>query len=257
MVELHKQSIKIATAYISLCTVFFLLVRGGWQETATTHLSLFFEPLRVSALSLARAREQLAVSVSLPWHQAQEIRELKVRYALLMARQQELEHVLRENESLKKMLDMPVLTRKEQRVASVYSYTFPALASGRNAGLAEGMSVLADGVLVGTIIEVKESTARVELLQSRPSDEAVLVQTELGVLGLMTSKLGRLIVTHIPLSAQVRGGDKVFTVGQEGIAPRKVIGIVHSVKDDPHAGIREAEIVQPSTFFSTAIVTVE
>ncbi len=257
MTEVHKLRVRIVSAYLLLLALFSFFVRAGWQEKSIALLTPFFEPLRVSAQSLSMVSEHLMLNLSLPWQQAQEIQELKVRYALLLAQQQEMTHLRKENESLKKMLAMPVNSDKEQRIASVYSYTFPAVASGKNAGVTEGMSVLADGVLVGTISEVREATARVELLQSRSSDDAILAQTEMGVLGIMISKWGRLVLTHIPLSAQIREGDTVFTVGQDGVAPRKVLGVIQSIKDNPHAGIREAEIVQPSSFFSTAIVTLE
>lgn len=243
--------------YCLVLIIFFFMSRLGWYEKIGTEGIRFFAPVTMFAVqSLVQVRA-IAQYILIPWKQASELRTVRLQYLSLLSSQEEAEQLKKENENLRKILALPERQRDGRLLASIHSYTFPSVAVGTKDGVTAGMSVFSEVILVGTISEVKEHTATIQLLSQRAGDESILVQTEAGVLGLLVAKTGSLYLEQIPLTASISEGEKVSTLGQEGIAPNKAIGTITKILRDEHKGTQRAEILQPSTFYSSAVVYLE
>lgn len=90
--------------------------------------------------------------------------------------------------------------------------------------------VVASGGLVGRVIFVSGSYAKVQLITDRAAAVAAMIERtrRQGVLrGLMTRELK---LEYVPLQAEVEPGDRVLTSGLDGVYPRGVlVGTVTSV----------------------------
>lgn len=243
--------------YSAVLIVFFFMNRLGWYEVIGKEGIRFFSPVTTLAVQSFVRLEVVTRYLLVPWKQASELRAVRLQYLSLLSTQEETEQLKKENESLRKILALPERQRDGRLLASIHSYTFPSVASGSKEGVTVGMSVLSEAILVGTVSEVKEHTATIQLLSQRARDESILVQTEAGVLGLLVAKTGSLYLEQIPLNASISEGERVSTLGQEGIAPNKVIGTIAKILRDEHKGTQRAEILQPSTFYSSAVVYLE
>ncbi len=257
MVVRNTQVILKVLTHLSVWCVILLATRIGWQHELAADYTLFFAPVRGLSVSLFHAVQYGTEVVLVPWNEATELRELKIRYVTLLAEQQELEQLRQENAELRKQIAIPERQRIGKRFASVYSYVFPSISSGSSDGVSSGMSVLQDGILLGTVSEVKERVSTVKLLTRRTLDEPLLVETEAGVLGLLVTRTGSLYIEQLPLTATVTEGERILTLGQDGVAPHKVIGIVQGLERDDQTGTQRAAVVQPVTFYTATVVTLE
>lgn len=249
--------IRSVSLYGLVFCVFFFLNRLGWHESFNQHGRQFFAPIRQATLIAGAQVKNVGTYLLVPWKQAAELRSVRIQYISLLAEYEDVEQLKQENESLRKIVGLPERQRTERQPASIHSYTFPSVASGQREGVRVGMSVISDTTLVGIITETKEHHSLVQLITQRPSDEPVLVQTESGVMGLLVAQTGSLYLEQLPLTAVVTEGERISTVGQEDIAPRKSIGIIKKISQDVRKGTQRAEILQPSTFYSSAVVYLE
>lgn len=249
--------IRSVSLYGLVFCVFFFLNRLGWHESFNQHGRQFFAPIRQATLIAGAQVKNVGTYLLVPWKQAAELRSVRIQYISLLAEYEDVEQLKQENESLRKIVGLPERQRTERQLASIHSYTFPSVASGQQEGVRVGMSVISDTTLVGIITETKEHHSLVQLITQRPSDEPVLVQTESGVMGLLVAQTGSLYLEQLPLTAVVTEGERISTVGQEDIAPRKSIGIIKKISQDVRKGTQRAEILQPSTFYSSAVVYLE
>ncbi len=121
---------------------------------------------------------------------------------------------------------------------------------GARDGMRRHMAVIAPGGLVGQIVEVSRSSARVQLITDPVSSVGALLQTS-RVTGLLVgARSGRLRIRYLPVRAEVREGEVVITSGLGGVYPKGIlVGKVAAVDRRSGALFQEA-IVEPSIDFS-------
>jgi rod shape-determining protein MreC len=108
---------------------------------------------------------------------------------------------------------------------------------GANDGLIPGLAVINDsGVLVGKVLEVKESTARVCLLNSSSCKFAAAIQNQGRTIGVAEGDLGLAVkMNFIPLNEKISIDDIVVTSGLEKNVPAGLVaGSVNQIDINPN-----------------------
>lgn len=188
----------------------------------------------------------------------EENKNLKERNSELEKSLRELEVIKSENETLKEYVNLKDKYTEYTTIpgyvinksTSNYSNTI-VINIGENDGVMVGMPVIADKGLVGHIISVMGSTAKVQTLLDTSSAVSSIVGTardSVVVKGnLETTDM--LKGTYIPTSATLLEGDKVETSGLGGIYPKGItIGTVKKIVDTKNLTNRYI-LIEPAVNF--------
>ncbi len=121
---------------------------------------------------------------------------------------------------------------------------------GSQAGLRRNLPVVAPDGLVGRVVEVTPSTAKVQLITDPVSASGALMQRT-RVTGIVVGNLDAgLRVRYLPLLADVVAGDEVVTSGMGGVFPKGIpVGRVTAVERKSGALFQEATL-QPRVDFA-------
>jgi len=121
---------------------------------------------------------------------------------------------------------------------------------GSNDGVVEGQAVIDGNALVGQIISVSSSSAKVLLLTDNISSVDSIVQSSRAqgiVVGNLTEALR---LKYLLREQSVKVGDRIIASGLDQIFPKgALIGIVSKIKDDPNGMFQNVE-VEPSVDMS-------
>ena len=82
------------------------------------------------------------------------------------------------------------------------------------------------------------------------------MRTESGVEGVIFGDGKNVVMHHIPREIQVTEGERVFTIGQQGIQKNMFVGKIGRITADPSAPTKEAVIDQYVSFFDSVLVEV-
>jgi cell shape-determining protein MreC len=126
---------------------------------------------------------------------------------------------------------------------------------GSDDGVEVGNIVYISDVLVGRIVSVSRTQSQVALFSSRDA-EPVLVQTASGAQGLLVGNGTRTLLTQIPVQVSITTGERLTTVGQQGIPPGQFIGVVASVSAPGTAPMQTALIDQLQSFYTVPLVEI-
>ena len=145
-----------------------------------------------------------------------------------------------ENKSLRELLAFHTSSEQPYVVADVISYDpllngYLYIDRGTRNGVTVGQPVVAgEGVLVGKIASVEESTAVVELLTSDSSRAAVKALGEASTNGILYGYLGTSMrMEYIIQGASFAAGDVVVTSGAEPLVPEGLlIGTIQEINAD-------------------------
>lgn len=120
---------------------------------------------------------------------------------------------------------------------------FITIAGGSRQGIKTGQAVVADGVLVGSVVEVMPDSAKVFLVSDPNFRVNGLVQ-ESRATGTVHGQIGSgLIMEKIAQSDQIKPGDTILTSGLGGELPKGIIiGRVESVNQKDNAVFQTALI---------------
>ncbi len=128
---------------------------------------------------------------------------------------------------------------------------------GTRDGIAVGMPVVTGKGLVGRVIAVGATSARVLLITDRDSAVSARLQSTRAVGSVRGQTSGSLRMEMIPLGQQVRVGDLVITSGLGGnFPPDIVIGVVTSARQFEFELAQEAEVASLNDFDSLEFVLV-
>lgn len=96
---------------------------------------------------------------------------------------------------------------------------------GKNQGLKPGLpATVAQGVIIGKILQVEADRSYVELLTSTNSQLAVGVSDFGGANGLLKGRTGNsLVMDLIPQDQEIKAGDLVISAGLEELVPRGLL----------------------------------
>lgn len=184
------------------------------------------------------------------------VQELEQRYAEASAQLSELDRLKSENESLRNMINASDIQLQQRKItAPILSYGNPLIAGGRAIGIVPGQLVLVDQTLVGLVGDVSESQSTVKLL-FQESSQPLVATTESGVQGLIIGDGRRVLLTEIPIEAEVKEGQRVLTMGQVGIARDMYVGRVISVKADPQSSVQTATLDQGVSFYEANLLEI-
>lgn len=189
----------------------------------------------------------------------QENEELKQRNSELEASLRELEIVKSENATLKEYLDLSEQYGNYKTKAayiiskdiSNYSNVF-VINVGKNDGIEANMTVISDQGLVGHILSVTDTTAKVQTIIDTASSVSSTISTtrdSIIVSGTLDNN-SMLKATYIPTDATLVQGDNVETSGLGGIYPKGIhIGTISQIVNTKNITDRYA-MIEPAVDFS-------
>lgn len=188
-----------------------------------------------------------------------ENQELKEENSRLEQSLRELENIKTENETLKEYLG---LTEKYGEYKTVPAYIINKDISnysktiviniGKNDGIEEKMTVIADEGLVGHVISVTDNTAKVRTIIDTSSSISCLMSTNKDSIvckGTLDSN-SELKAMYIPTDANLVQGDSVETSGLGGIYPKGIhVGTIKKIVNTKNITDRYA-LVETAVDFS-------
>jgi rod shape-determining protein MreC len=120
---------------------------------------------------------------------------------------------------------------------------FISINKGAGAGLASGMAVMSEGVLVGVIHDVSLVSARIKLV-SDPDFKLTAKDQDTGALGIIRGQLGGgLVLDKIGQTDHVKPGDTVTSSGLGSVVPSGLyIGQVESVDTRANVVFQSAQV---------------
>ncbi|HYD34689.1 MAG TPA: rod shape-determining protein MreC [Vitreimonas sp.] len=188
---------------------------------------------------------------------ARRIQDLEQRYSEAVAQLAELEGLRDENQALKQLLENTDRNLEPATVATpILSLSVPAVAAGDRENIHPGQMVLVNSNLVGSIESVSEHQSQVVLLNSS-EHPPVLATTQSGVEGLLKGDGRQILLTEIPIEADVQVGEKVVTLGQVGIKRDIFIGQVAAIRSVPASPVKVAIINQVVSFYDARVVEIK
>ena len=169
----------------------------------------------------------------------QENEELKQKNSELEQSLRELENIRTENETLKEYLN---LTEKYGEYNTIPGYVINKDISnysktvvinlGSNDGVAENMTVIADQGLVGYVISVTDTTAKVQTIVDTASSVSCIMSSNdesIVCKGTMEDD-SSLRAMYIPTDSNIAQGESIETSGLGGIYPKGIhVGTVEKV----------------------------
>lgn len=175
-----------------------------------------------------------------------DIDNLKTENEELKSKNSELEQSLRELENIKtentKLKEYMNLTEKYSEYKTIPGYVVNRDISnysktivinvGKNEGVEKGMTVIGDEGLVGHVISVTDTTAKVQTIVDTSSSVSAVMSTTKDTIvckGSLDSST-ELKAMYIPTDTNIVQGDSIETSGVGGIYPKGIhIGIVKKV----------------------------
>ncbi len=188
----------------------------------------------------------------------QENEQLKNQNAQLEQSLREFEIIKSENDTLKEYLN---LTEKYSNYTTKAAYIINkdlgnysnifVINIGKDDGIDVNMTVISEKGLVGHVISVTNSTAKVQTIIDTSSSLSATMSTSRDSLickGTLEDKYC-LRATYIPTSANIIQGDKIETSGMGGIYPKGIlVGTIKSVINTKNITDRYA-IIEPAVDF--------
>lgn len=177
-----------------------------------------------------------------------------------------------ENEKMRQELDLRQILSQFDTVSATVITRNPdqwmetlVINVGANEGIKKDMAVMSGKGLIGRIVEVNPSSAKVLLLTSQQSNAGkVSARIQLGngssANGIVSSfdpKSGHYKMTQIDPNAQIKVGDRVITSGLGGIIPSTLlVGEVISSNKDDYGLFQEVDIKPAGEMTDIRFVTV-
>ena len=202
----------------------------------------------------------------------QENQRLKSQLDNLAQTKVQVQTLKRENKQLKTQLKLNgTLTDYSQISAAVILRTpsdwrnMVEINQGSAAGAKKGMPVMAGSGLIGRVVEVNRTNAKVEMLSTanKSSDRiaaAVETKGDKEVNGIITGydeKSGDLILGELNTDTDIKKGDDVVTSGLGGMTPKGLlIGKVASVKKDDYGLANSVYLTPAASLNDVTVVTV-
>lgn len=192
--------------------------------------------------------------------------ELKKKNSELEQSVRELENIKTENASLKEYLN---LTEKYSEYKTIPGYVTNrdisnyskviVISIGKNDGVEKDMTVIGDEGLVGHVVSVTDTTAKVQTIIDTSSSVSSMMSTSKDSI-ICKGELGsnsQIKAMYIPTDANIVQGDSIETSGIGGIYPKGIhIGTVKKVVSTENITDRYAEVETAIDFDKLANVLV-
>jgi rod shape-determining protein MreC len=196
--------------------------------------------------------------------------QLRAQIEHLTAENAQVQSLRQQNERLRQQLAFKEARPELEQLPAEVVYRDPSslrkylvIDRGRRDGVTVGMAVVSPGGLVGRVETVDDRRARVLLLIDSASGVRAYVQeaaTNSRADGIVYGHWphGRLRISYLDTTAQVKEGAWVMTSGMDDELPRDLpIGIIQSVSKTDVQDTQEADIVpvvDPDTLESVAVI---
>ncbi len=175
------------------------------------------------------------------------IHELEVQLSELKRDNQKMKETLKLQDTLNDytLVNATVIARNPDTWRDVITIN-----KGSNDGIRPQMSVMSDNGLVGKVMDVNPTSARVALLSNADNTlvrVAAMIQNEkepiYGTITGYDDKTNMLVMSQIQATQDIKVGDKVVTSGLGGISPNSLyIGTVEEVAMDRFGLYKEVKI---------------
>ncbi|HEX7512880.1 MAG TPA: rod shape-determining protein MreC [Candidatus Methylomirabilis sp.] len=226
----YRRAIILAVALVMAFLLMTLQVRHDRAVVSFTRQAVLFlmsPVIKVTAVTVS--------SVSRVWGDYVDLRNLREESlrltreaAVLQRRISYLEEQALETQRLQGLLAMREISRAEFLAARVVGkdatnwFKTVLIDRGSLAGIRRNMPVVAPDGLVGRVVEVTPTTAKVQLITDPVSAAGGLIQRT-RVIGIVSGSLGAgLKVRYLPLMADIVIGDEVVTSGMGGVFPKGI-----------------------------------
>mgnify|MGYP000845861427 FL=1 len=175
------------------------------------------------------------------------IHELEVQLSELKRDNQKMKETLKLQDTLNDytLVNATVIARNPDTWRDVITIN-----KGSNDGIQPQMSVMSDNGLVGKVLDVNPTSARIALLSNADNTlvrVAAMIQNEkepiYGTITGYDEKTNMLVMSQIQATQDIKVGDKVVTSGLGGISPNSLyIGTVEEVAMDRFGLYKEVKI---------------
>lgn len=241
-------------AYLAIAVIAMTLDhRGGYLHEARRFASVLIEPTyRLAGLPAEVARAARTAIVS-QQRLANENRELRQALMLARARLNRVAALASQNARLKELLDARKNLGLEVQLARLIEIDLDpfrhrvVLDAGSSQGVVAGQPVIdADGVM-GQIVETLPNTS-VAMLVTDPNHATpvVIERTGLRTIANGSGAIDGLVLPNIPISADIRVGDRLVTSGMGGRFPAGFpVGTIRAIGNDP-SGLFAVGVATPA-----------
>jgi rod shape-determining protein MreC len=186
----------------------------------------------------------------------QENQELRRIVSALREENNGLKEALWAEERLKRLYALQSQYSSASRVAQIFArdptnwFKTVLVNKGKKGGVSKDMAVVTSEGVVGQVIEVSSSTAKVLLITDPNCALDVIVQRSRSQ-GIMEGKVGELcVLKYVQKSEDVQVGDKIITSGLGGIFPKGLMAGTVTQVERKRPGIFQYVEVTPSVDFS-------
>lgn len=247
----HRRAVILTVALVLSFLLMTLQVRHEAAVVTFTRQVVLFSVspfIKVTAALFRGTRNLWRDYVDLR-HLREENKHLQGEVAVLQRRVDQLEEQSLETQRLQRLLAMRESPRAGFLTARVVGkdatnwFKTILLDRGSQEGVRRNQPVLAPDGLVGRVVEVTPTSAKVQLLTDPVSAVGGLVQRT-RVTGIVSGNLGAgARVRYLPLLADVVVGDEVVTSGMGGVFPKGIpVGRITAVERRSGALFQEASL---------------
>ena len=226
----YRRAFILAVALVMAFLLMTLQVRHDYAVVSFTRQAVLFlmsPVIKVTAVTVG--------SVSRVWGDYVDLRNLRGESlrltreaAVLQRRISYLEEQALETQRLQGLLAMKEISPTEFLAARVVGkdatnwFKTVLIDRGSLAGIRRTLPVVAPDGLVGRVVEVTPTAAKVQLITDPVSAAGGLIQRT-RVIGIVSGSLGAgLKVRYLPLMADIAIGDEVVTSGMGGVFPKGI-----------------------------------
>lgn len=250
-----KKEPAIFIGIIFLCGLFEFVGWFDWFRNLSQKISA---PVLAYNVRLIEKAARPYEAVVFNFTKSKYLKQVEANYAQALSQLNELDVLRAENAELRKLLGTSDRKIDEKIIvgAPIVSLAYPAVGIGSVDGVQVNDMVLIDKVLVGTVDTVTEYQLKVALLTTKRKNR-ILARTESGVEGVIDGDGRNVLLTHIPRSTQLQEGERVVTVGQEGIEKNVLIGTVQKATTNPSDSTNTYVVSQLVSFYNAVLVEVK
>jgi len=250
MIKIKKNNPFIVAVVVAGLLLFFQAL--GWLRPLENILTNAVKPLAGVLYNWGYDLEVSSSDGVNPAELEAKIVDLQKEVATLIVANSKSVETVSENKKLRSLLDFSASSDWQVVSAGVIARDETAedgsgllINRGMRDGLRVGLAVVnEEGIVVGQIVEVKDTIARICLTTSPGCQLAAAIQNESKTQGLTDGNLGLTIkMSYIPQLEKINVGDTIISSGLGGNIPRGlVIGRVASIFNESNEVWQEATI---------------
>lgn len=240
--------------YLALAAVLMVLDhRNGWLQQVRYATAAAIVPVYKLAGAPASWWHDAEATLTTHTRLVDDNRRLREALMLSEARLSRMQAVSRQNAHLKQLLDTRQLLDMHAQLAQLIDVQVDPnrdrvlLNAGAREGVRVGQVVIDAHGVMGQVIATLPHASTVMLITD-PAHAIPVMLDRTGLRGIAhgTGNPGQLVVPNLPLSADVKAGDKLVTSGLGGRFPAGFpVGTVTVVEHDP-AGMFQQALVKPA-----------